>query len=167
MCYFRSRRDVEEAVPEEQVWYDGRNAEARMRVKINSARRVVLLAVAGLLIWAGVWAWRNLSDPLRTPARRQWKQQAIAQIYVKRGVIVPWHSHETEQMTSVLQGALRFLVGDEEVTVREGEVLHIPPGIAHQAEALDDTFVLDVRSVNAGEGEDAEGTESTRRDTEN
>jgi quercetin dioxygenase-like cupin family protein len=77
------------------------------------------------------------------------EHQAIAQVYVKRGTIVPWHSHDTEQMTSVLQGALRFLVGDEDVTVREGEVLHIPPGVPHQAEALDDTFVLDVRSLNA------------------
>ena len=47
-------------------------------------------------------------------------------------------------MIYVLQGALRPLVDGEEVTVREGEVLHIPPGVAHQAEALDDTFVLDV-----------------------
>jgi quercetin dioxygenase-like cupin family protein len=82
------------------------------------------------------------------------EHQTIAQIYVKRGVIVPWHAHETEQMTSVLQGALRFQVGDDEVTVREGEVLHIPPGVPHQAEALDDTFVLDVRTVN-GAVEDA------------
>jgi quercetin dioxygenase-like cupin family protein len=49
-------------------------------------------------------------------------------------------------MTYVLQGALRFVVAGEEIVVREGEVLHIPPGIAHQAEALEDTFELDVFS---------------------
>jgi quercetin dioxygenase-like cupin family protein len=49
-------------------------------------------------------------------------------------------------MTYVLQGALKFQLGDEEITVREGEVIHIPSGVEHQAEALDDTFELDVFS---------------------
>jgi quercetin dioxygenase-like cupin family protein len=49
-------------------------------------------------------------------------------------------------MTYVLQGALKFLVGGEEITVREGEVLHIPSGVEHQAEALEDTFELDLFS---------------------
>ena len=49
-------------------------------------------------------------------------------------------------MTYVLQGALKLLVGGEEVTLREGEVLHIPSGMPHQVEALDDTFVLGVFS---------------------
>jgi quercetin dioxygenase-like cupin family protein len=49
-------------------------------------------------------------------------------------------------MTYILQGALKCLVGGEEVTVREGEVLHIPSGTPHQAEALEDTFELDIFS---------------------
>ena len=56
------------------------------------------------------------------------------------------HSHESEQMTYVLQGALKFLIAGEEITVREGEVLHIPSWVEHQAEALDDTFELDLFS---------------------
>ncbi len=71
------------------------------------------------------------------------EREMLVQIYVKRGCLVPLHSHESEQMTYVLQGALKFLVGGEEITVREGEVLHIPSGVEHQAEALDDTFELD------------------------
>ena len=67
----------------------------------------------------------------------------LVQIYVKRGCLVPMHAHDSEQMTYVLQGALKFLVGGEEITVREGEVLHIPSGVEHQAEALEDTFELD------------------------
>jgi quercetin dioxygenase-like cupin family protein len=49
-------------------------------------------------------------------------------------------------MTYVLQGSLRFLVAGEEIIVREGEVIHIPSGASHQAEALEDTFELDVFS---------------------
>jgi len=73
-------------------------------------------------------------------------REMLAQIYLKRGCIVPMHAHESEQMTYILQGALKFLFAGEEVTVREGEVLHIPPQTAHQAEALEDTFSLDVFS---------------------
>lgn len=74
------------------------------------------------------------------------EREMIVQAYVKRGCLVPLHSHDSEQMTYVLQGALRFLVGGEEITVREGEVLHIPAGVEHQAEALEDTFELDLFS---------------------
>ena len=58
------------------------------------------------------------------------EREMLAQIYLKRGCLVPMHSHESEQMTYVLQGALKFLIGGEEITVREGEVLHIPSWVA-------------------------------------
>ena len=74
------------------------------------------------------------------------EREMLAQIYSKRGALVPMHSHESEQMTYVLQGALKLLVDGEEIIVREGEVLHIPARAPHQAEALEDTFELDVFS---------------------
>ena len=61
------------------------------------------------------------------------ERQVLAQIYLKRGAIVPLHRHDSEQMTYVLQGALRFMVGGEETIVREGEVMHIPGGVEHQS----------------------------------
>ena len=70
----------------------------------------------------------------------------VSQIYLKRGALVPMHSHESEQVSYVLQGGLKFLVAGEEVTVREGEVLLIPSWLEHQAEALEDTFSLDIFS---------------------
>jgi quercetin dioxygenase-like cupin family protein len=74
------------------------------------------------------------------------EREMLAQIYLKKGAIVPMHNHESEQITYVLQGALRFLIEGEQITVREGEVLVIPSWLPHQAEALDDTFELDVFS---------------------
>jgi quercetin dioxygenase-like cupin family protein len=73
-------------------------------------------------------------------------REMLVQVYLKRGCLVPMHTHESEQMTYVLQGSLKFLVGGEEITVREGDVLHIPSGVEHQSEALEDTFELDVFS---------------------
>ena len=74
------------------------------------------------------------------------EREMLAQIYLKRGALVPMHSHESEQMTYILQGSLKVIVAGEELTVREGEVLHVPSGVLHQAEALEDTFELDVFS---------------------
>jgi quercetin dioxygenase-like cupin family protein len=74
------------------------------------------------------------------------EKEMLAQIYLKSGCLVPNHSHESEQMTYVLQGALKFVLAGQEVTVREGEVLHIPSWVEHQAEALEDTFELDIFS---------------------
>jgi quercetin dioxygenase-like cupin family protein len=79
------------------------------------------------------------------------EREMLVQVYVKRGCLVPMHAHDSEQMTYVLQGALKFLIAGEEITVREGEVLHIPSGVEHQAEALEDTFELDVFSPIRGE----------------
>ena len=53
-------------------------------------------------------------------------REMLAQVLLKRGAVVPMHSHDSEQLSYVLQGALKFLVGGESITVREGEVLHIP-----------------------------------------
>src|SRR6187200_3069218 len=90
------------------------------------------------------------------------EREMLVQVYVKRGCLVPLHTHASEQMTYVLQGALKFLVGGEEITVREGEVLHIPSGIEHQAEALEDTFELDFFSPVRGEWVGAVDEESPR-----
>lgn len=71
----------------------------------------------------------------------------LTQAYFKKGAVVPLHRHDGERLVYVLQGALRALVGTSDVTVREGEVLVVPADVAHQAESLDDTFVLTVARV--------------------
>lgn len=71
----------------------------------------------------------------------------IAQVYLDKGCIVPQHSHENEQITYILEGALRFFLGADEsevVDVAAGEVLHIPSNLQHKAEALEDTVDVDV-----------------------
>lgn len=73
----------------------------------------------------------------------------LAQVFLKQGCIVPRHQHENEQLTYILEGALRFWIGEDErqeQIVRAGEVLHIPSNVWHKAEALDDTLDVDVFS---------------------
>jgi quercetin dioxygenase-like cupin family protein len=64
----------------------------------------------------------------------------LAHVYLEKGCVVPKHSHENEQLTYILEGTLRFWLGDDEaemVDVHAGEALHIPPDVPHRAEALD------------------------------
>ena len=71
----------------------------------------------------------------------------LAHVYLAKGSIVPRHQHENEQLTYILEGALKFRIGDdgaEEIVVRSGEVLVIPSNVPHQAEALEDTLDVDV-----------------------
>ena len=73
----------------------------------------------------------------------------LAHVFLNKGSVVPMHSHENEQMTYLLGGALKFWIGTEDavpIVVREGEVLHIPPNVPHKAEALEDTFDMDIFS---------------------
>src|SRR5207302_7570473 len=73
----------------------------------------------------------------------------LAHVYLKKGCIVPRHSHENEQITYILEGGLRFWIGADEsqtLDVMAGEVLHIPSGVPHNAEALEDTLDVDIFS---------------------
>jgi quercetin dioxygenase-like cupin family protein len=68
----------------------------------------------------------------------------LARVLLKKGCIVPEHSHHNEQITYILEGALKFWIDGREIVVNAGEVLTIPPHMPHKAEALVDTVDLDV-----------------------
>ena len=75
------------------------------------------------------------------------ERMMIAHVYLQKGAIVPKHSHENEQITYILEGALRFRLGENgerEIDVRAGEVLVIPSNVPHEATALEDTLDVDV-----------------------
>ena len=80
------------------------------------------------------------------------KRIMLAQVYLDKGAIVPWHSHENEQLTWVQEGSLRFWIGEEgspdmkNLVVGAGDVLYIPSNVPHKAEALEDTLDVDVFS---------------------
>jgi quercetin dioxygenase-like cupin family protein len=71
----------------------------------------------------------------------------LARVLLKKGCVVPEHSHHNEQITYVLEGALKFWIDGKEIVVHEGEVLTIPPNMPHRAEALADTVDLDISST--------------------
>ena len=68
----------------------------------------------------------------------------VARVLMKKGCLVPLHSHHNEQITYILEGALKFWIDGKEIVVHAGEVLTIPPHMPHKAEAVEDTVDLDV-----------------------
>lgn len=68
----------------------------------------------------------------------------LARIILRKGSIVPMHSHDNEQITYVLEGALKFVIEGKELIVRSGDILVIPSNLPHSAEALEDTVDLDI-----------------------
>jgi quercetin dioxygenase-like cupin family protein len=71
----------------------------------------------------------------------------VTHVYMKKGAIVPLHHHENEQLTYILEGALKFWIGTEDaepIVVRTGEVLVLPSNVPHKAEALEDTLDMDI-----------------------
>lgn len=92
--------------------------------------------------------WEKVTD---TISRRlvTSERMMLAQVFLKKGAVVPRHQHENEQLTYILEGALRFTIGEAPgrvVTVSAGEVLVLPANVPHEAEALEDTLDVDIFS---------------------
>ncbi len=68
----------------------------------------------------------------------------VARISLAKGAVVPRHQHESEQLSYIVEGALKFEVEGREVTVHKGEVLLVPSNVPHGAVALEDTLNLEV-----------------------
>ena len=92
--------------------------------------------------------WNNVElETLNPLLQRQFvvgQDIMLARVLLKKGSVVPRHSHINEQITYILEGALKFSIDDKEIIVRAGEVLCIPPNMPHEAVALEDTVDLDV-----------------------
>jgi quercetin dioxygenase-like cupin family protein len=73
--------------------------------------------------------------------------QAMAgMITLQKDSYVPRHSHVSEQLTYVIEGALKFLIDGEEIVVKAGEILVIPAWVEHEATAIEHTVELDIFS---------------------
>ena len=75
------------------------------------------------------------------------ERMMLAHVYLEKGCIVPQHSHENEQLTWIVEGGLRFWLGEDESEVLDvlaGEVLHIPSHVLHKAQALETTLDVDI-----------------------
>lgn len=94
------------------------------------------------------WVWdeveREVMNPLLERQLIVGQDVMLARLLLRKGCVVPMHSHINEQLSMIFSGALKFWIDGKELVVRGGEVLTIPPNMPHQAEALEDTTGIDV-----------------------
>jgi quercetin dioxygenase-like cupin family protein len=97
------------------------------------------------------YRWEDVPEEELNPLVRRrlitGERMMLAHVYLEKGCVVPQHSHENEQLTYILEGVLRFWLGEdgsEVVDVAAGEVLHLPSNLPHRAEALETTFDVDI-----------------------
>ena len=74
------------------------------------------------------------------------KKQMLVHWEFKKGALAARHSHPHEQVVMVVSGRLRLAVGDDESVVTPGDIVVIPPDVPHEAEALEDSVVIDIFS---------------------
>ena len=63
-----------------------------------------------------------------------------------KGALAARHSHPHEQIVVMVQGRLRLIVGDTETIMGRDDIVVIPPDTPHEAQALEDTIVMDIFS---------------------
>ena len=68
----------------------------------------------------------------------------LARVLLKTGCVVPLHHHHNEQISYMIEGALKFWIDGRELVVSAGEVLIIPAHMPHKAEAIVDSVSLDI-----------------------
>ncbi len=130
-------------------------AKKKLKVKASARKKSKRAAsLRGTVMKAATKAglqhlpWRTVGlEDLNPLLQRQFvvgQEIMLARVLLKKGCIVPEHSHHNEQLTYILEGALKFWVDGREIVVHAGEVLTIPPNMPHKAEAVEDTVDLDI-----------------------
>jgi len=99
-------------------------------------------AQAKYIPWSSVE--REKLNPLIEREMLTGQNLMLARVIMKKGAHVPLHHHHNEQVTYILEGALKFSIDGKEIVVKAGEVLCIPSNMPHEAWALEDTIDLDV-----------------------
>jgi quercetin dioxygenase-like cupin family protein len=119
-----------------------KNASARQSALKHTVSTTTPAAVLKYLSWNEVEL--ESMHPLLQRQLVVGHQVMLARVLLKKGCIVPLHSHENEQLSYILEGALKFWIDGKEIVVHAGEVLTIPPHMPHKAEAIEDTVDLDI-----------------------
>jgi quercetin dioxygenase-like cupin family protein len=97
-----------------------------------------------LVPWSGVE--KRQLNPLTVRQVIHGDHMTIARFDLRRGATVPEHTHHNEQILTVQSGSVRLVVAGEEIVVRPGQVLRIPPNIRHSAEAVEDSVTVETFS---------------------
>ena len=74
------------------------------------------------------------------------EHEMVTQIFLKKGCVVPKHSHVSEQVTMCITGSMKFEIAGREYVLKPGELILIPSWVEHSAYAFEDTLEMDIFS---------------------
>ncbi len=144
----RTKRKSKKHTSKKRTSGKPRRAKTANRTKRKPARAASVKKSAAKKMQLRYIPWSSIElEDLNPLLQRQFvvgHQIMVARVLLKKGCIVPLHSHHNEQVTYILEGALKFWIDGSEIVVNAGEVLTIPPHMPHKAEAMADTVDLDI-----------------------
>ena len=95
-----------------------------------------------------LYRWNEVAEeqlnPLMTRQMIHTERMTIARLQIRKGAVVPLHSHENEQVSTIERGSLVFNVNGEEFVLKAGESLVLPSNVPHSARAEEDCVAVDV-----------------------
>ena len=86
----------------------------------------------------------ELMNPRMTRRVIHTPYMTIAQIGLKKGAVVPLHSHVNQQVCMVNTGVLVFEMEGKRIELHAGDVLVIPPDVPHQVVAPEESTATDL-----------------------
>jgi quercetin dioxygenase-like cupin family protein len=88
----------------------------------------------------------NYSDARGPVVRGEHTELTLVQFQAGEGART--HSHEAEQFVVVVEGRIRFHVGDETFDVVAGQAAFIPSSVPHATEALEISRALSFKNLS-------------------
>ena len=97
-----------------------------------------------------ITTWNQIKEDVLNPlAGRKalhGKMITLARFRFDKGNKVAMHHHANDQITTVESGSVRFIMNGEEVILKAGDMVAVPPDVPHGNEALEDTVIIEIFS---------------------
>jgi quercetin dioxygenase-like cupin family protein len=97
-----------------------------------------------------ITTWNQIKEDVLNPlAGRKalhGKMITLARFRFDKGNKVAMHHHPNDQITTVESGSVRFIMDGEEVLLKAGDMVTVPPDVPHGNEALEDTVIVEIFS---------------------
>ena len=98
--------------------------------------------------------WEEVAEDhpiaLLTRHKIEGERMLVARIHLAKGCIVKEHHHESEQISIMLSGSVRWWIGKSgapdhrEMVMKPGDILVLPAHVPHGVETLEDSLLIDV-----------------------
>jgi quercetin dioxygenase-like cupin family protein len=90
--------------------------------------------------------YRQVMEGIRLKTLVHGEKTLLCEFRIKKGKVLPSHSHPHEQTGYLVSGHMKFIIGDNVFDVEPGDSWCIPGDVEHAAEAFEDSMGVEVFS---------------------